>query len=118
MFHAGNRNEDIDFIRNQGLAVDDYNEPAPENVPQEQVTFSHLFDGQRWGFDGIDCRAATVPIDMAPCFQSGWSPKKKSLMDVFLKMTPYNFFKEVFIEKSSWLIVKDKMQPLGEGKFI
>ncbi len=29
VFHAGNRNEDIYFVRNQGLAVNDDNEPAP-----------------------------------------------------------------------------------------
>ncbi len=67
---------DIDFVRNQGLVVDDDNEPAPENVPQKQVIFVGLFDIQRWGFDGINCKAASVPINLSPCFQSGWSPKK------------------------------------------
>ncbi len=33
VFAFGNRAEDIDFVRNQGLKVDDNNEPAPENVP-------------------------------------------------------------------------------------
>lgn len=73
VFRAGNRNEDIEFVRNQGLVVDDDNEPAPENIPQEQVTFSRLFDGQSWGYNGIDRRATSVPVDQEPSFQGGWT---------------------------------------------
>ncbi len=77
VFRAGNRSEDIEFVRNQCLVVNDDNEPAPENIPQEQVTFSRLFDGQSWGYNGIDRRATSVPVDQEPSFQGGWNPAKK-----------------------------------------
>ena len=78
VFCAGNRNEDIEFVRNQGLVVDDDNEPTPENIPQEQVTFSRLFDGQSWGYNGFDRRATSVLVNQEPSFQGGWNPAKKS----------------------------------------
>lgn len=49
---SGSRSEDIALARSQGLEVDDYNEPAPENVPAEGVvidTTSNLH-GQTWGW--------------------------------------------------------------------
>ncbi len=33
VFALGSQAEDINFVRNQGLEVDDDNKPAPENVP-------------------------------------------------------------------------------------
>ena len=33
VFNASNREEDIALVRNQGLEVDDYMEPTPNNVP-------------------------------------------------------------------------------------
>ena len=77
VFCTENRNEDNEFVRNQGLVVDDDNELAPENIPQEQSTFSRLFAGQSWGYNGIDRRATSVPVDQEPSFQGGWNPAKK-----------------------------------------
>lgn len=37
VFCARNRCKDIDFVWNEGLVVNDDNEPAPKNVSQEQV---------------------------------------------------------------------------------
>ena len=71
VFHSGNQNEDIEFVWNQGLVIDDDNELAPENILQKQVTFSHLFDGQSWGYNGIDQRATSVLVDQEPSFQGG-----------------------------------------------
>ncbi len=42
VFSAGNWNEDIEFVHNQGLMVDDDNKPAPMNVPMEQVSFAEI----------------------------------------------------------------------------
>ncbi len=69
-------------------------------------------------FDEIDCRAASVSIDQSPSFQGRWSPNKKSLIDVFVKMTPHNFFKEVIIQKTSQDLLKHKMMPLDEGELM
>ena len=44
--------EDILLVRNQGLDVNDDNEPAPENVPTAdgpETEDDGLYPGQRWG---------------------------------------------------------------------
>jgi len=44
--------EDIAAVRNQGLAVDDDNEPAPENIPAtntQSTNVTQLKEGQTWG---------------------------------------------------------------------
>jgi hypothetical protein len=54
VFHAQNRAEDIALVRDMGFAVDNDNEPAPENVPTlfgapAPVNGGDLFEGQTWG---------------------------------------------------------------------
>ncbi len=46
VFRVGNWTKDIEFVRNQGLLVDNDNDLAPETVPQQQMSFASLFDGQ------------------------------------------------------------------------
>mmetsp|Transcript_7828 Transcript_7828/g.16981 ORF Transcript_7828/g.16981 Transcript_7828/m.16981 type:complete len:172 (+) Transcript_7828:87-602(+) len=49
---TGNHTEDIAAVRNQGLAVDDDNEPAPENIPAtntQSTNITQLKEGQTWG---------------------------------------------------------------------
>ncbi len=83
-FFAQNRAKDIARVRNERFAVDDDNEPAPENVPglfTPPVDNAGLFEGQSWGWDGIDCRQTAgegydnatfrngfTPIDLPPAF--------------------------------------------------
>ena len=59
IFFAQNRAEDIARVRAEGFEVDDDNDPAPENVPGffdvPPVVDGGLFEGQSWGWDGIDC---------------------------------------------------------------
>ncbi len=87
---------------------------------EKNLFIQSIIGGQRWGFNEINHRAASVPMDTSPCFQSGWCSKKKSLMDVFVKMTPYIFQRGNFIfEKTSHLTVETKMQLLvGGGRHI
>ncbi len=59
-----------------------------------------------------------LPVDLPASFQHGWSPKKKSLMDVFMKMAPNDFFKEIIIKKNSEALVGNRMMALGEGEFL
>ena len=58
VFNSSNQEEYIALFSNQGLEVDDYTEPAPENVPLFHTPAADtLFQGQAWGWDVIDCRA-------------------------------------------------------------
>ena len=60
IFFAQNRAEDIARVRAEGFEVDDDNDPAPENIPGlfdvPAVVDGGLFEGQSWGWDGIDRR--------------------------------------------------------------
>ncbi len=67
-FSAGNQTDDIKFVQNQGLVLDDDIKPEPENITQEQVSFTNLIDGQSWEYNRIDWRATSVPFDQAPIF--------------------------------------------------
>ena len=63
IFFAQNHVEDITRVRAEGFEVDDDNDPAPENVPGlfdvPPVVNGGLFEGQSWGWDGIDHRQMT-----------------------------------------------------------
>lgn len=47
-FCARSQNKNIQFVRNQGLLVENDNDYALENMPQAQVSFSCHFDGESW----------------------------------------------------------------------
>ena len=58
VFNTSNQAEDIALVRNKVTEVDDGMEPAPENVPLVDTPAADtLFEGQTWGWDGIDCHA-------------------------------------------------------------
>jgi hypothetical protein len=74
VFQVGNQAEDIALVRGQGY---DDNEPAPENVPglrDEAPVVNDLYEGQSWGWDGIDQRIvaggesqrAVIPKQLGP----------------------------------------------------
>ena len=79
------------------------------------MSFSSLFDGQSWGFDGMDRRAVSVTVDKEPNFCGGWKPNKKSLLNVFKKILPYQFFVDVIVRQTSISLTEQKMQAFTEG---
>ncbi len=87
IFAPCNVQEDIKFVCNQGLKVDNDNEPAPKNVPAagELKDNSTLNDGQSLGWDKIDQCAATGAIDHEPSFNGRWNIVGKIHVDVFKK---------------------------------
>ncbi len=117
VFCEGNRAKDIEFVWNQGLLVNKDNDPAPENVPQEQVRFVCLIDGQSWGYNGINKRATLVPVNQEPSFQGGWNPGKKFLLQVLKKMVPYKFYMNLILKQTSSCLVGQHLPPLTEGEF-
>ena len=60
--HLGNRAEDIAVVRGQGLMVDDDNDPAPENVPEEPAV-QGIGEEQSWGWDGTCKRKCTGAVN-------------------------------------------------------
>jgi len=95
IFHLGNCNKDIALVCAQGLEVHDDNEPAPENVPEEEEaagggSTSGLVDehGQKWGWDGIDERKLKCPLNPEPGFTNSWSPLRKTSLEIFMLLFP------------------------------
>ena len=46
----------VGALREEGIEVDDDNEPAPENIPNENEAASDGIFSNEWGFEGIDFR--------------------------------------------------------------
>ncbi len=92
IFHSsGSRAEDIAIVCNQGFNVDDDDEPVPENIPSPDAPLpvSHgLYEGQTWGWDGIDRRANNGGYE-EPSFANLWTPAGKSYLDLFLHALPF-----------------------------
>jgi hypothetical protein len=103
IFRAGNRAEDIANVRGQGFEVDDDNDPAPENVPalwDEAPAVNDLYEGQSWGWDGIDRRIVSGGNYNEPSFPNGWTPQGKSFLDLFLHFFQMTWFTNVLVAKT------------------
>jgi hypothetical protein len=107
VFHAQNRVEYITLVRDMGFEVNDDNEPAPTNVPTlfgapAPVNGGDLFEGQTWGWDGIDRRAILQgSMHNGPMFANEWSPNEKSFVEIFVYFFPRYFLDDTIINAMS-----------------
>ena len=106
VYFAQNRAEDIARVRNEGFEVDDDNDPAPKNIPAPAeappvVIEGGLYEGQTWGWDGIDRRHIAGGRYDEPSFQQGWAPVRKTYLQLFLHFFPMAWFSEAFLPKTS-----------------
>ena len=91
------------MVRNQGVDVDDDNEPVPENIPSPDTPLPDdhgLYEGQSWGWDGIDRRSNNGGYE-DPSFHNLWTPSAKSYMDLFLHALPFTWMKDVLLPTTS-----------------
>ena len=74
--------EHISWIHHHGLAIDEYNERAQENLP---ITAEHFFLEHTWGWDWIDyCEEATK---QHPNHEfRNWLPIGQSWITIFLQL--------------------------------
>ena len=123
IFNLRGTAEDIAIVRNQGFDVDDDNEPVPENVPTDDGPTvddnNGLYDGQSWGWDGIDRRANNGGYEV-PSFSNSWTPIDKSFLDLFLHALPYTWLTTIMISKTA--VTMRKVSPncneLRSGEFL
>ena len=102
IFNTQNRAEDIALVRAMGFEVDDDNEPALENIPAPDAPQVGLREGQDWGWDGFDQRASLGgAMYNNPSFADGWTPQRKTFLDIFLHLFPLEFFTNVIVEATS-----------------
>ena len=118
IFHMGNRAEDIATVRGMGFSVDDDNEPAPENVPQEAPadTIHSLGEGQTWGWTGFDDRKVKGIPNVKPSL--------KGLSSIVLQGMSYAGMFKLFFPRSLMLIILNETNkdlddaPLSYGELL
>ena len=84
--------------------MDDDNDPAPENIPtlwDEAPAVNDLFEGQSWGWDGIDQRVVAGGITTSRRSPIVGPPQGKSFIDLFLYFLPMVWFTNVVVAKTS-----------------
>ncbi len=121
VFHpTGSRAEDILLVRNQGLEVDDDNEPAPENIPAvgDIPLQTNLYPGQTWGWDGIDQRELVIQTKKDASFEGDWMPVGKKWSEIFFKLFPAVWLFDCCMKATSDAIVASGGQALDKGEFV
>ena len=77
-------------------------EPAPDNVPSiENPAADTLFEGQTWGWDGIDHRSMVAQNHNEPSFKNDWIPPSLSFINIFLNCFPLKWLRIVFLSSTS-----------------
>ena len=110
IFHSQNTSEDISLVRAQGLMVDDDNDPAPENIPNENNTNIEK-NKQTWGWLGLDNRrVAGIDVDVEPTLRK---VKTSELFDISYASLFVKFFGEDFLDD---VILKGTNENM-EGRF-
>ena len=119
VFNASNWAEDIAFVRNEGLEVDDYMEPSPKNFPSVDTPAADtLFEGQTWGWDGIDHRDVVAHNQKEPSFKNGWIPQSLSYIDIFLHCLHLKWFRIVLLPSTSRAMKEADIAPLILGDLL
>ncbi|MBM4179814.1 MAG: hypothetical protein FJ211_10875, partial [Ignavibacteria bacterium] len=120
IFFARNNAEDIARVRAEGFEVDDDNDPAPENVPQlwdaPRLTDAGLYEGQRWGWNGIDRRVTEGGNYNGPSFANGWTPIGKTYMEIFLHLFPVVWLTDVLIRRTNVGVINAASKPFTFGE--
>ena len=118
IYDFGNCKEDIILAKNLGIDVDDDNEPAVENVPdssQVQHDKNSLYEGQSWGWDGIDNRSRASVQNSQPRLV-GYSQSAAEGLN-YLQMFRLFFFTDDFVD----LIIEETSKriepPITKGEF-
>jgi hypothetical protein len=122
VFFAQNNAEDIARVRAEGFEVNNDSDPAPENAPQlfdaPTVTDAGLYEGQTWGWIGINRRVMEGGNYNGPSFANGWLPTGKTYMDVFLHLFPVMWLTNVLVQRTNVGVVNAASKPLTFGELL
>ena len=121
VFFARNNAKDIARIRAEGFEVNDDNDPAPENIPQGDEPLQidgDLFEGQTWGWNGVDRRITEGGNYEGPSFANGWTPTGKTNLEVFLHLFPIVWLTNVVLAMTSNACVANNSKRLTYGELL
>ncbi|KAL7502726.1 hypothetical protein ACHAXN_000633, partial [Cyclotella atomus] len=69
-------------------------------------------------WDGLDPRRTSGVQDHSPSFTDNWDPKKASKYDMFWRLFPYKWFRDVCFAKTQQAMIDEKLKPISLGEFI
>jgi hypothetical protein len=111
--------DDLADLRRQGIAVDDDNDPAPENVPARQAPqqAAAVVAPLEWRSEGIICpRRANNLQNSNACFKnySREEVMKMTKLELFLVLFPTDYLTTVLIPETN----KELTLPMDLGEFV
>ena len=123
IYFAQNRAEDIARVRNEGFEVDDDNDPAPENIPAPAeappvVNEGGLYEGQTWGWDGIDHRQMAGGGYDEPSFTQDFTPIGKTYLQLFMHFFLMTWFSAVLLPETNAGVVNTGTTPVTFGELL
>ena len=105
-----------------GFDVDDDNEPAPENVPTEEVTTeAGLKDNQQWGTHPFDPRKASNAPNPLPSLEGlpkGERSKSVTLLWMFEKLMGRSILESVILPATNRKLASNNYVELSYGEFL
>lgn len=119
---TGDAAEDIRNVLAQGLAVDDDNAPAPENIPAANTTLDRdattgLFEGQSFAWNGVCQRKLMTNQKLPPGFNN-WNPNCKSLLEFFYKFFPMAWLENTCVVNTSKSLEEAGYAPTCVGEIL
>ena len=94
-------------------------ETAPNNVPLlDTPDDDTLFEGQTWGWYGIDFRAVVEHNHNDPSFKNGWIPQILSYINIFLHCIPLQLLIIVLLPSTSRDMKEEDISPLTYGDIL
>lgn len=112
-----NRREDIQLLRNQGYDVDDDNEPAPENIPDDLAPApgeEGLYPGQRWGVNSHVDPMLRDGYSKPPTLNNNFDIKNATYFDLFKVFFPWQWLCNVLLVQTN----RRLQRPLTLGELI
>jgi hypothetical protein len=93
-------NEDISSFRAQGFAVDDDNEPAPENIPTASRHWHMMGCIRAWGSEPLDARRVLGVRDVQPTLVSA-DASMHTVLGFFLHFLPLEYFRTTILDATN-----------------
>ena len=125
VFTAMNNAEDVFLVRAQGLDVDDDNDPAPDNIPNNDgiptLIPATVSPGQTRGWSGIDQRAdiggrSSRPSIINPTGLNSF--KRADNASCFELFFPFVWLKNVVLVRTNTELVENKLGQVTIGEFL
>jgi hypothetical protein len=109
--------EDMAELRRQGIAVDDDNDPAPENIPDRGAAPAAAADNLNWKGEGIICPRKSTNRQNSFAGFTHYSRDDvlcMSKLDLFMTPFPVNYLNDILITNTN----KESNMPMDLQEFI